>query len=59
MRAQRHNVEEHARQLTEVNSQLQKFFERLNISRKTLIYRMEKFGLGESPETPSSMASSE
>lgn len=31
----------------------------LNISRKTLIYRMEKFGLGESPETPSSIASSE
>lgn len=31
----------------------------LNISRKTLIYRMEKFGLGELPETPSSIASSE
>ncbi len=31
----------------------------LNISRKTLIYRMEKFGLGESPETPSSIAPSE
>src|SRR5579863_1156316 len=27
----------------------------LNISRKTLIYRMEKFGLGESPETSSSV----
>jgi len=31
----------------------------LNISRKTLIYRMEKFGLGESPETPSSVAPSQ
>ena len=31
----------------------------LNISRKTLIYRMEKFGLGESPETSSLIAPSE
>lgn len=31
----------------------------LNISRKTLIYRMDKLGLGESPETPNSIAPSE